>query len=99
MGTTKIMPLGSRVLVQRQEAATTKGGILLPESAQQKQKRGTVMAIGPGKVDDQGKSHPVELKIGDEIIFSSYAGTEYKLEDEEFLLLNEEDILAVFERT
>jgi chaperonin GroES len=91
------MPLGSRILVQRQEAQTSKGGILLPESAQQKQKRGTVMAIGPGRVDDQGKAHPIELKVGDEIVFPAYAGTEYKVEAQEFLLLNEEDVLAVFE--
>jgi chaperonin GroES len=95
MAKTKIKPLGSRILVQRQEAETSKGGILLPESAQQKPKQGVVMAVGPGKVDDQGKHHPVELKVGDEILFSSYAGTEYKAETQEFLLLNEEDVLAV----
>jgi len=91
----KIKPLGSRILVQRQEAKTTKGGILLPESAQQKPKQGTVLAVGPGKVDDHGKHVAVELKVGDEILFSSYAGTEYKSDAQEFILLNEEDVLAV----
>lgn len=95
MAKTKIKPLGSRILVQRQEAKTSKGGILLPESAQQKPKQGTVLAVGPGKVDEKGKKQAVELKIGDEILFSSYAGTEYKADDQEFLLLNEEDVLAV----
>jgi chaperonin GroES len=95
MAKTKIMPLGARILVQRQEAKASKGKILLPESAQQKQKQGKVMAVGPGKVDDQGKKHPMDLKVGDEILFSYYAGTEYKVENQEFLLLNEEDVLAV----
>jgi chaperonin GroES len=95
MAKKKIMPLGSRILIQRQEAKTSKGGILLPESAQQKPKQGKVMAVGPGRVDEKGKKHPIELKIGDEILFSSYAGTEYKADDQEFLLLNEEDVLAV----
>ncbi len=95
MAKTKIMPLGSRILVKRLEAKTSKGGILLPESAQQKPKQGTVMAVGPGRVDEKGKNHPVELKVGDEILFSSYAGTEYKADTQEFLLLNEDDVLAV----
>ena len=95
MAKTKIKPLGSRILVERQEAMTSKGGILLPESAQQKPKQGIVLAVGPGKTDDQGKHHPVELNVGDEILFSSYAGTEYKSDTQEFLLLNEDDVLAV----
>jgi chaperonin GroES len=96
MGKAKIKPLGSRILVQRQQATTSKGGILLPESAQQKPKQGKVVAVGPGKTDDHGKHHPIALKEGDEILFSSYAGTEYKTDAQEFLLLNEEDVLAVF---
>jgi chaperonin GroES len=91
----KIKPLGSRVVVQRLEAKTSKGGILLPESAQQKPKQGKVLAVGPGSVDDKGKKRAVELNIGDEVLFSSYSGTEYKVDDQEFLLLNEEDVLAV----
>lgn len=94
--TVKIKPLGSRILVKRQEAETTKGGIILPESAQKKPKHGTVLAVGPGKVDDQGRTIPLDVKVGDDVLFSSYGGTEYKLEDQEFLILAEDDILAVF---
>ena len=92
----KIKPLGNRIVVQRQEAQTSKGGILLPETAQQKPKRGKVLAVGPGKVDDKGKIHPMDVKVGDEILFSSYGGTEFKNAAEEVLILSEEDILAVF---
>jgi len=91
----KIKPLGSRIVVKRQEAKTTKGGILLPESAQQKPKQGTVVAVGAGKTDDKGKCHPIEVKVGDEVLFSSYAGTEYKMDDQDYLILSEDDILAV----
>lgn len=91
-----IKPLGNRVVVKRQEAKTTKGGILLPETAQEKPRQGKVVAVGPGKTDEKGKSHPLDVKVGDDILFSSYSGTEYKYGDEEFLILTEEDVLAVF---
>jgi len=87
----KIKPLGNRIVVKRQEAKTTKGGILLPETAQEKPRQGVVLAVGPGKVDEKGKGHPMDVKVGDEIFFSSYSGTEY----EECLILSEEDVLAV----
>ena len=93
MSAMKIKPLGNRVVVKRKEAKTTKGGILLPEAAQEKPRQGEVIAVGPGKVDDKGKHRPVELKAGDEILFSSYAGTEYK--DGEYIIMSEEDVLAV----
>ena len=92
----KIKPLGNRIVVKRHEAKTTKGGILLPESAQEKPRHGKVLAVGPGKTDEKGKHHPVEVKVGDEILFSSYSGTEYKADDAEVLILSEEDVLAVF---
>lgn len=92
----KIKPLGNRIVVKRQEAKTTKGGILLPETAQEKPRQGVVMAVGPGKVDEKGKAHPLDVKVGDEILFSSYAGTEYKAGDVDYLILSEEDVLAVF---
>jgi chaperonin GroES len=95
MPTKKIKPLGNRILVQRLEAKATKGGILLPEAAQEKPKAGTVVAVGSGKTDEKGRHHPVELKIGDQIYFSSYAGTEYKSEGNEYLILSEDDVLAV----
>lgn len=95
----KIKPLGNRVLVKRSKAQTTKGGILLPDSAQEKPKEGSVIAVGPGKCDENGKCEPLSVKIGDRVLFSSYAGTEVKnLEAEssdEFLILSEEDILGV----
>ena len=91
----KIKPLGNRVVVQRQEAHVSKGGILLPESAQEKPKQGKVLAVGPGKTDDHGRHHPVDLKVGDQVLFSSYAGTEYKADGQELLVLAEDDILAV----
>ncbi|MBX7066534.1 MAG: co-chaperone GroES [Parachlamydiales bacterium] len=93
--TKKIKPLGNRIVVKRQEAKTTKGGILLPETAQEKPRQGTVVAVGPGKIDDKGKSVPLDLKVGDEILFSSYSGTEYKADDVDYLILSEEDVLAV----
>jgi chaperonin GroES len=92
----KVRPLGNRVIVEREEAALSKGGILLPESAQQKPKRGKVIAVGPGKTDERGRIHPVEVKVGDTVLFSSYGGTEFKKGNEELFILNEEDILAVF---
>ncbi len=93
--TKKIKPLGNRVIVKRQEAKTTRGGILLPEAAQEKPRQGKVVAVGPGKVDEKGKSHALDVKVGDEILFSSYAGTEYKADEIDYLILTEEDVLAV----
>jgi chaperonin GroES len=91
----KIHPLGNRIVVKRKEAKATKGGILLPETAKEKPKQGEVIAVGPGKVDEKGKKLPLDLKVGDEILFSSYAGTEYKADEVEYLILSEEDVLAV----
>jgi len=87
----KIKPLGNRVVVQRQEAKTSKGGILLPEAAREKPKQGKVLAVGPGKIDGKGKVLPMDIKVGDQVLFSSYAGTEFQ----EHLILGEEDVLAV----
>ena len=91
----KIKPLGNRLVVERMEAQTTKGGILLPETAKEKPRQGKVVAVGPGKVDEKGCLCPVEVQIGNQVLFSSYAGTEYKTDDIEFLILSEDDILAV----
>jgi chaperonin GroES len=95
MSMKKIKPLGNRIVVRRKEAKTTKGGILLPEAAQEKPRQGEVMSVGPGKIDEKGKRHAMELQVGSEILFSSYAGTEYKTEDGDFLILSEDDVLAV----
>jgi chaperonin GroES len=91
-----IKPLGNRVLVKRGEVKMSKGGILLPETAQEKPRQGEVVAIGPGKVDDKGNLKKVNVRVGDQILFSSYAGTEVKTEEEaEFLIMSEDDILGV----
>jgi len=91
----KIRPLGNRVLIQRSKAPTTKGGILLPDSAQEKPKEGIVIAIGPGKVDEHGHKESMSLKVGDRVLFSSYSGTEVKGDNEEMLILSEDDVLGV----
>ncbi len=93
----KIKPLNNRVLVKRSKAQTTKGGIILPETAQEKPKEGEVVAIGPGTRDEEGNLLPLAVKIGDRVLFSSYAGTEIKNQEseEEYLILAEEDILGV----
>lgn len=94
--TTKIKPLGNRVLVKRSKApASTKGGILLPDSAQEKPKEGEILAIGTGKVDESGNLQKMNLKVGDRILFSAYAGTEVKLNEEEYLIMSEEDVFGV----
>jgi len=91
----KLKPLGNKIVIQRKEAVTTKGGILLPESAKEKPKQGKVVAVGAGHVDEKGKVHPLDVKVGDEVLFSSYAGTEYKSDDQEYLIVSEDDVLAL----
>ena len=93
----KIVPLGDKVVVKRQEAESkTSGGIVLPDSAKSKPQRGEVIAIGDGHVKSHGTKLPLTVKEGDRVIFSSYAGDEIKLGDEDYLLLREGDILATF---
>lgn len=93
----KIKPLGNRVLIKRSKKETTKGGILLPDSAQEKPKEGVIVAVGPGKTTEDGKLEPLNVTIGDIVMFSSYAGTEVKEQNdtEEYLILTEDDILGV----
>jgi chaperonin GroES len=91
-----IKPLGNRVLVKRSEAKTTKGGILLPESAQEKPRQGEIVAVGPGKYDKDGVVQKVPLQVGDKVLFSAYGGTDVPSDKEkEYLILSLEDILAV----
>ena len=93
-----IKPLGDRVLIRRLEAeAKTSGGIVLPDSAKEKPKEGIVLALGPGKTLEDGKRSTFTVANGNRVIFSSYAGTEVKWQGEEYLLMSEEDILAVVE--
>ena len=91
-----IRPLGDRVLVQRLEAEDkTAGGILLPESAKDKPKEGKIVAVGEGRSLDNGERQAMDVKVGDRVLFSSYAGTEVKVSGEEYLIMNESDILAI----
>ena len=94
---TKIVPLGDKVVLKRQEAEdVTAGGIVLPDSAKDKPQRGEVIAIGDGHVRNDGTRVALTVKEGDRVIFSSYAGDDIKIGDEEYLLLRESDILAVY---
>jgi chaperonin GroES len=91
-----LTPLGDRVVVKplgREE--TTKSGIVLPDTAKEKPQRGTVVAAGPGRRDDDGDRIALDVKVGDQILFAKYSGTEFKLDDEELLILAEKDILAI----
>jgi len=91
----KIQPLGDRVLVKPLEKEEkTKGGIFLPDTAKEKPQEGKVLAVGPGKLSDEGKRIPMDLAVGDIVIFAKYGGTEIKEGDEELILLREADILA-----
>lgn len=91
-----LKPLADRVLVKVDEEETkTKGGILLPDTAQKKSQRGTVIAIGPGKMLDNGVRTPFEVKVGDRVLFAKYSGVDIEEEGENYLLLSERDILAI----
>lgn len=92
----KIKPIGDRVLVKQLEPEEkSKGGIILPDTAKEKPKEGKVKAVGTGKILENGKIQPLNVKAGDHILFSSYAGTEVRIDDEEYLIMKEEDILAI----
>jgi chaperonin GroES len=95
----KIRPLQDRVIVKRvEEEEKTKGGIIIPDSAKEKPIEGKVIAAGNGKLGEDGKVHPLDVKAGDRILFSKYAGTEVKIDGEEHLILREDDILGVIEK-
>jgi chaperonin GroES len=94
----KIRPLQDRVIVKRiQEEEKTKGGIIIPDTAKEKPQEGKVIAVGKGKVNDEGKVTPLDVKVGDRILFGKYSGSEIKLDGEEHLILREDDILGVLE--
>jgi chaperonin GroES len=95
MAATKLQPLGDRVLVKPTEKEEkTKSGIYLPDTAKEKPQEGEVLAVGPGKMTDDGKRIPMDLKIGDRVIYAKYGGTEIKIDDVEMMILRESDILA-----
>lgn len=90
-----LQPLGERVIIKPSEQeSTTKGGIFLPDTAKEKPQEGEVIAVGPGRATDDGSRVAMELNAGDKVIYSKYAGTEYKDGDEEYLILRESDVLA-----
>jgi chaperonin GroES len=94
----KLQPLGDRVVVKRDTSEEkTAGGILLPDTAKDKPARGSVVSVGNGKLLDDGSCGQLQVQVGDRVIFSSYAGETFKVEDEELLLMREDDILAVIE--
>ena len=95
----KIRPLQDRIIVKRVEMEEkTKGGIIIPDSAKEKPLEGQVIAVGNGKVLEDGKVRPLDVKAGDRVLFKNYAGTDIKIEGEEHLMLREEDILGVIEK-
>lgn len=94
----KIRPLHDRVIVERvDEEETTKGGIIIPDTAKEKPVEGKVTAVGDGKVADDGKKIPLEVKAGDKVLFGKYAGTEIQIEGEEHIIMREDDIIAIVE--
>ena len=95
----KIRPLSDKVLVERLEAETkTAGGIVLPDSAKEKPQRGKIISTGQGKLLDDGSRSKVQVKKGDEVLFTSYAGSEVKLDGKEYLIMDESDIMAIIEK-
>ncbi len=94
-----IKPLEDRIVVQANEAeTTTASGLVIPDTAKEKPQEGTVMSIGPGRVDDKGTRIPMDVKVGDVVIYSKYGGTEVKYAGEEYLVLSARDVLAVVEK-
>jgi chaperonin GroES len=92
----QLKPLADRVVVKKLEAEEkTAGGIVLPDSAKEKPQQAEVLAIGPGKIDEKGARQPMEVKVGDKVLFAKYSGTEVKIEGTEYVILAERDILAI----
>ena len=92
----KIRPLHDRILVKRLESEEkTKGGIIIPDTAKEKPQEGLVVAAGPGRVNEEGKVTPLDVKKGDKVLFGKYSGTDIKIDNEEYLILREDEVLAV----
>jgi chaperonin GroES len=95
---TKFTPLHDRILVRRvEESETTRGGIIIPDSAKDKPQEGEVISAGKGKINEEGKVRPLDVKEGDRILFGKYAGTEIKIDGEDFLIMREEEVLGILE--
>lgn len=98
MAKDKIRPLQDRVIVKRlEEKEEMRGGLYIPDTAKEKPQQGKVIAVGKGKIEEDGKVRPLDLKVGDRVLFGKYAGTEIKIESEDLLILREDDVLAVVE--
>jgi len=94
----KVRPLNDRIIVKRlEEEEKTKGGIIIPDTAKEKPIEGKVIAVGDGRITKEGKKIPMEIKKGDRVLFAKYGGTEIKMEGEEYLMMKEDDVLAVIE--
>jgi chaperonin GroES len=95
----KLRPLGDRVIIKAVEKEEkSKGGIIMPDTAKEKPLEGEIIAVGPGKLDDNGKRQPMDVNVGDRVIYSKYSGTEIKFDGEEYLILRESDVQAVVEK-
>ena len=93
-----IRPLHDRIIVERvEEETTTAGGIIIPDTAKEKPQKGKIVAVGKGKTTEDGKSVALDVKVGDEVLFGKYAGTDVKIEGKEYLMMREDDILGVIE--
>ena len=96
---TKFTPLHDRILVRRvEEVGTTRGGIIIPDTAKEKPQEGEVISVGKGKSNDEGKVFPLDVKAGDSILFGKYSGTEIKIDGEEFLIMREEEVLGILKK-
>jgi chaperonin GroES len=93
----KFRPLHDRVLITRVEEEVTKGGIVIPDNAKEKPSRGKVVAVGKGKLLDNGEVRPLDVKVGDVVLFGKYSGTEVKIDTEEYAVMREEDIMGIVE--
>ena len=95
MADVKIKPLGDRLIVKPIERETMKGGIIIPDTAKEKPMEGEVLAAGPGKLNEQGKRAPMDVKVGDKVLYGKYSGTEIKLDDETYLIIHQDEILGI----
>lgn len=95
MSDIKIKPLGDRLIVKPIERETMKGGIIIPDTAKEKPMEGEVLAAGPGKLDNNGNRTPMDVKVGDKVLYGKYSGTEIKLDDETYLIIHQDEILGI----
>ncbi|MBT4351008.1 co-chaperone GroES [archaeon] len=94
----KLKPLGSRVLVKPNESEErTKGGIYIPDSAKEKKYQGDIVAVGPGKINDDGKRAEMDVKVGDTVMYKEYGGSEFEIDGQKYILMDADDILGIFE--